>query len=151
MFQAVLPSPLGPLTLFQEGNALISLVFGDYGGFDDTPLFRETARQLEEYFSGRRLSFSLPLDPGGTPFQRSVWRVLADLPWGKTTTYGALAKQLGIPGGARAVGQACGKNPLPVLIPCHRCLGKKNALGGYSGGPGRKAVLLDLEGIPYTP
>lgn len=147
MEQAVFPSPLGPLTIFAEGSALTALVFGDFGGYDDTPLFRETGRQLEEYFAGMRRTFSLPLDPAGTDFQLRVWRALWDVPYGTTISYRELAQRAGSPRGFRAVGQASGRNPLPILIPCHRVIAADGGLGGYSGGTERKRVLLALEGV----
>ena len=149
MEQAVFPSPLGPLTVFAEGNTLTALVFGDYGGWDDTPLFRETGRQLEEYFAGMRRSFSLPLDPAGTEFQLRVWRALCGIPYGTTVSYKELARRVDSPKGFQAVGQANGRNPLPILIPCHRVIAAGGGLGGYSGGVERKRLLLELEGAAY--
>ncbi len=148
MEQTVIRSPLGPLTLFSGSGRLVALLFGDFGGWDDTPLFRETARQMEEYFTGVRKTFRLPLDPGGTAFQRRVWDVLCGIPWGATLSYREVACRAGSPNGSRAVGQACSRNPLPVLIPCHRVISSDGRPGGYAGGPERKRFLLDLEGIP---
>ena len=149
MEQTVIPSPMGPLTLFAENNRLTALVFGDFGGYDHLPLFEMARRQLEEYFAGVRQNFDLPLDPGGTDFQRRVWRALLDIPYGKAISYRELAQQVDRPKGFQAVGQANGKNPLPILIPCHRVIAADGTLGGYSGGLDRKRFLLDLEGIPY--
>ena len=146
MEQAVFPSPLGPLTVFADGNALAALVFGDFGGYDDTPLFQETGRQLEEYFAGTRQSFSLPLSPAGTAFQRSVWRALCDIPYGAVISYRTLAERVHCPRGFQAVGQANRKNPLPILIPCHRVIAADGGIGGYAGGLERKRLLLTLEG-----
>lgn len=113
-----------------------------------SPVLAEARRQLAEYFEGRRRVFDLPLRPDGTAFQRRVWEVLATVPWGTTTTYGAIAARLGLPPGAsRAVGAANGANPLPVVLPCHRVVGSDGRLTGYAGGLERKAVLLRLEGV----
>ena len=150
MQQTVIQSPMGPLTLFAEDGYLTALVFGDYGGYDHLPLFEETRRQLEEYFAGYRQNFDLPLDPGGTDFQRRVWRALMDIPYGKTISYRDLARQADCPRGYQAVGQANVKNPLPILIPCHRVIGADGSLGGYSAGLDRKRFLLELEGIQYS-
>ena len=149
MEQTVIQSPMGPLTLFAQDNHLTALVFGDFGGYDHLPLFEMARRQLEEYFAGYRRNFDLPLDPGGTDFQRRVWRALLDIPYGKAISYKELARRVDRPKGFQAVGQANGKNPLPILIPCHRVIAADGALGGYSGGLDRKRFLLDLEGIPY--
>lgn len=149
MQQAVIQSPMGPLTLFAEDGHLTALVFGDYGGYDHLPLFEEARRQLEEYFAGYRQNFDLPLDPGGTDFQRRVWRALTEIPYGKAISYKDLSQRADCPRGFQAVGQANGKNPLPILIPCHRVIGADGSLGGYSAGLERKRFLLDLEGIEY--
>ena len=149
MEQAVISTPMGPLTLFAEENCLAALVFGDYGGYDHLPLFEETRRQLEEYFSGTRQNFDLPLNPSGTAFQRRVWRALLDIPYGTALSYRELARRVDCPKGYRAVGQANGKNPIPILIPCHRGIGVAGTLGGYSAGLDRKRFLLELEGISY--
>lgn len=149
MEQAVISTPMGPLTLFAEENCLAALVFGDYGGYDHLPLFEETRRQLEEYFSGTRQNFDLPLNPSGTAFQRRVWRALLDIPYGTALSYRELARRVDCPKGYRAVGQANGKNPIPILIPCHRVIGADGTLGGYSAGLDRKRFLLELEGISY--
>lgn len=149
MEQAVIFTPMGPLTLFAQENCLAALVFGDFGGYDHLPLFEEARRQLEEYFAGSRQNFDLPLNPGGTDFQRRVWRTLLDIPYGTAISYRELARRADCPRGYQAVGQANGRNPLPILIPCHRVIGADGTLGGYSGGLDRKRFLLDLEGVPY--
>ena len=149
MEQTVIQSPMGPLTLFAQDNRLTALVFGDFGGYDHLPLFEMARRQLEEYFAGYRQNFDLPLDPGGTDFQRRVWRTLLDIPYGKAISYKELARRVDRPKGFQAAGQANGKNPLPILIPCHRVIAADGSLGGYSGDLDRKRFLLDLEGIPY--
>ena len=121
--------------------------------FDDAPLdlpenalCREAAAQVRAYLAGTRRDFDLPLAPRGTPFQQSVWAALRELPFGATTCYSALATQLGRPTAARAVGAAIGRNPLWLIIPCHRVIGRDGSLTGYAGGLARKRALLELEG-----
>lgn len=111
----------------------------------ESDLTRLAAQQLREYFSGRRREFDLPLSPAGTPFQRRVWELLRDIPYGSATTYKALAQALGQPGAARAVGQAVGANPLPFCIPCHRVIGSDGSITGYALGIELKQRLLELE------
>ncbi len=146
----VVPSPLGPLTLFAADGAIVSLDWGkglETG--DPPPVLAEAARQLAEYFAGERRSFALPLAPGGTAFQKRVWDAMCAIPYGETLGYGDVARALG--SGSRAVGGACGANPIPILIPCHRILGAGRRLGNYSGlgGPDTKALLLRLEGAAF--
>ncbi len=142
-----LDTPIGRLTAFEEAGALAAL---DWGGKrasgEPTPLLLEARRQLEAYFAGRRRAFDLPLAPRGSPFELRVWQLMAEIPYGETRSYGDLARALDA--APRAVGQACGRNPLPILIPCHRVLAAAGALGGYSGGTGvdTKRRLLILEG-----
>lgn len=147
-------SPIGRLELVEEAAALVAIRFDapadgspahDRGG---SPVLALAHRQLTEYFAGRRRAFDLPLRPAGTEFQRRVWEVLGTIPWGTTTTYGAIAARLGLPPGAsRAVGAANGANPIPVVLPCHRVIGADGTLTGYAGGLERKALLLRLEGV----
>jgi methylated-DNA-[protein]-cysteine S-methyltransferase len=147
-------SPVGRLELVERGGALVAIHFDapadgspehERGG---SALLGEARRQLTEYFAGGRREFELPLRPAGTDFQRRVWDVLATVPWGTTTTYGALAARLGLPPGAsRAVGAANGANPVPILLPCHRVVGSDGTLTGYAGGLERKALLLRLERV----
>ena len=113
------------------------------------PLLRQAKRELAQYFAGRRSRFSVALDPQGTPFQRSVWKQIAKVRFGKTLTYGELAKCAGHPGSARAAGAATGRNPIGVIVPCHRIMGSDGALTGYAGGLGRKRALLTLEGVDF--
>ena len=160
------PSPIGPLLLVGErddaGGVRLSGIFMeehrhgpavDPSWIEDPAAFREVARQLDEYFAGTRPSFDLPLAPGGTPFQRRVWEELARIPAGTTVTYGELARRAGRPGAARAVGAAVGRNPVSIVVPCHRVVGSDGALTGYAGGIARKAFLLALEGAmpPVAP
>ncbi|MGW3342496.1 methylated-DNA--[protein]-cysteine S-methyltransferase [Nonomuraea rubra] len=155
-------SPLGEILLAGDGTALTRVSFdvaasGDGAGQRHAPftearagheLFAEAERQLGEYFAGERTSFDLPLRPRGTAFQERVWAELARLPYGTTTSYGALAARVGAPADRiRAVGGAVGANPLLVLLPCHRVVAADGALTGYAGGLERKRALLTLEGV----
>lgn len=110
------------------------------------PLLLETERQLKEYFAGERQKFSLPLDPQGTNFQKKVWEALRTIPFGKTWSYGELAKKIGNAKAARAVGAANGKNPISIVVPCHRVIGASGQLTGFAGGLKNKEILLNLEG-----
>jgi methylated-DNA-[protein]-cysteine S-methyltransferase len=152
---AILESPFGPLTLVAGGDGLRRLYFpGRAPTFDendhDPSALADATQQLEQYFNGERTTFELPLDCHGTPFQQRVWRALQNIPYGTTTTYGALARELGSgrSGGAhdaRAVGAAVGATPIPIVIPCHRVIGSDGSLTGYGGGLHRKQALLALE------
>jgi methylated-DNA-[protein]-cysteine S-methyltransferase len=145
----VVSTPIGDLTIFEEGGAIVALEFGRAPAVAGKPsaLLKRAARQLAEYFDDRRKTFDLPLKPAGTAFQRRVWARLAAIPYGKVETYGALANKLR--SAPRAVGGACGANPIPILIPCHRVLGANGGLGGYSGAGGvaTKRFLLAREGV----
>ena len=144
----IVPSPVGPLTLTQEDQALTGLHFGEHpqqGAEDPTPLLEKAARQLEEYFAGQRKVFSLPLAPKGTEFQLRVWQALLQIPYGETRSYGELAAMVGNPKACRAVGGANHRNPLSILIPCHRVVGTGGSLTGYAGGLAIKEFLLKLE------
>ena len=114
---------------------------------DDDPVLVAAAEQLAAYFAGERTDFDLPLAPTGTPFQQEVWAALREIPYGTTASYGEIAGRLGRTGhGARAVGVANGRNPIPVIVPCHRVVGASGAMTGYGGGMDRKRILLELEG-----
>ena len=143
----VINTPIGPMRLEADGEGLTGLVFLDNGDptEPDSPVLEEAARQLAEYFRGARKVFDLPLRPIGTEFQLRVWQALREIPFGETRTYGDIARRLGRPGAARAVGMANHRNPLPVFIPCHRVVGANGALTGYAGGLMRKRALLQLE------
>ncbi|HEV3179402.1 MAG TPA: methylated-DNA--[protein]-cysteine S-methyltransferase [Steroidobacteraceae bacterium] len=112
----------------------------------DAAPFAAVLAQLSEYFRGTRCAFRLPLAPQGTPFQLAVWKALCAIPYGETVSYGELARRLGLPGGARAVGVANGANPLPIVVPCHRVIGADGSLTGFGGGLDIKRTLLSLEG-----
>jgi len=139
-------SPLGPLTLAEDEGFIVALDWGWAEGGEETPLLARAKDQLDLYFEGKLTAFDLPLKPQGTPFQQAVWDQLAAIPWGEVRRYGDLAKALET--SPRAVGGACGRNPIPILIPCHRVLGSNGSLGGYSGLDGieSKRSLLILEG-----
>lgn len=139
-------SPIGPLTIHEEDGRIVAVDWGWPPENEKTPLLAEACRQLEEYFDGKRTSFDLPLAPMGSAFQRKVWDALARIPFGATRSYKDLAAELGT--APRALGGACGRNPIPVLIPCHRVLAADRSLGGYSGMDGveTKRFLLKLEG-----
>ena len=139
-------SPLGPLTIAARGGAIVALLFG--GSASRGPaggVLDEAARQLAEYFAGARRVFDLPLALAGTPFQQRVWQALRAIPCGRTRSYGAIARALGT--APRAVGGACGANPIPIIVPCHRVVAAGGGLGGFSGGEGcdTKRRLLEHE------
>ncbi|HJO72640.1 MAG TPA: methylated-DNA--[protein]-cysteine S-methyltransferase [Rhodospirillales bacterium] len=140
-------SPLGPLTLFADADALIAVEWGGAPDPAPTPVLREAVAQLEAYFRGHLTSFELPLRLPSSPFQRAVWVLMGDIPYGATRTYGDLARELD--SAPRAVGGACGRNPIPIIVPCHRVLGAGGRMAGYSGGAGveTKQALLRLEGV----
>lgn len=145
-------TPWGDLVAAAENGALVRIFLpGEkpdepLTGSRD-PLLAKAASELQEYFCGRRKEFDLPLDPAGTAFQRKVWRELCRIPYGTTATYGEIAGRLGIPRGARAVGQANHQNPIPIIIPCHRVIAAGDKIGGYGGGIDLKIKLLALEGV----
>lgn len=141
-------SPLGPLTLREEGGTLVEIAFADLAAAEETPLLRMAAQQLGEYFSGLRRTFNLPLSPRGTAFQQAVWAALQEIPYGQTRTYAGVARALERPRACRAVGGACHLNPLPIVVPCHRVVGAGGRLTGYAGGLARKEALLRLERSP---
>lgn len=142
-------SPLGPLTVAEEDGFLTRVEFSPVGANalpqGDSPLLRRAVRELEEYFAGKRRTFSLPLRPAGTPFRLKVWRVLCSIPYGETWSYAELARAAGNAKAARAVGGANHHNPIAVIIPCHRVIGADGSLTGYGGGLDKKKFLLDLE------
>jgi methylated-DNA-[protein]-cysteine S-methyltransferase len=149
----VVDSPIGPLTLMSRGGRLTNLVMDDQayavtppsGSRRDDAAFAGVAGQLEEYFAGERSDFDVPLDLVGTAFQQAVWAQLCAIPYGETINYGELARRVGNPRASRAVGLANGRNPVAVIVPCHRVVAADGGLGGYGGGPARKIHLLELE------
>ena len=152
-------TPLGPVHLAASAQGLCGLWFAGqkhapaqldgpqaWAQRPDHPLLRQATRQLDAWFAGRQARFELPLDlAGGTPFQQAVWNALLALPWGQTESYGQLSARLGQPQSVRAVAAAVGRNPLSLVVPCHRVLGARGQLTGYAGGLERKQALLDLE------
>ncbi|MBR0655241.1 methylated-DNA--[protein]-cysteine S-methyltransferase [Plastoroseomonas arctica] len=138
-------TPLGDITVSEEAGAIIALDWGRGRDQDETPLLSVARSQLQDYFDGSRMVFDLPLAPEGTAFRKRVWATMCTIPAGETRSYGAVARKLG--SAARAVGGACGANPIPILIPCHRIVGEQGGIGGYSGGegPATKRILLALE------
>ena len=149
-------SPLGPMLLAATDQGLAGIWFEDQRHGPDTsgwreqpehPVLRAAMTQLADYFAGRRRGFELPLDlQHGTAFQQAVWQALLAIPAGATTSYGELGQRIGKPAASRAVGAAVGRNPLSIVVPCHRVLGTGGALTGYAGGLHRKSALLRLEG-----
>ena len=140
-------SPVGPLTLAEQDGALVGIAFRDERACDRTPLLVEAERQLTEYFAGRRRRFDLPLAPVGTTFQKEVWAALCGIPYGQTRSYKDIAAAVGRPVACRAVGMANNRNPLPIVIPCHRVIGASGALTGYAGGLDVKRRLLEIENL----
>lgn len=149
-------SPIGRLELTSDGNSLTTLTIEKGGALPldseaerSNRFLSRVARQLEEYFAGRRRSFSLPLAARGTTFQHAIWEQLSELEWGEVTTYGELGLGTGHPTAGRAVGGAIGANPIPIIVPCHRVLGSDGRVTGYSGGAGipTKLWLLEHEGV----
>lgn len=149
-------SPVGPLRLVSDGECLTGVFFAEHRhapadlgaevGLADAPqVLQDAQEQLGEYFAGERTDFDLPLAARGTDFQQRVWALLRQIPYGRTWSYGQLAAELGQPGASRAVGLANGRNPISIVVPCHRVVGSTGAITGYGGGVERKQTLLDLE------
>ena len=152
-------SPLGPLTLVSNGTALTELRLDGSKNITETqkilPIFRETVRWLDIYFSGKEPDFTPPLNMRTGPFRREVWEIMLTIPYGKTMTYGEIAKEIARRHGlekmsAQAVGGAVGHNAIPIIIPCHRVIGANGNLTGYGGGIERKIKLLALEGVDLS-
>jgi O-6-methylguanine DNA methyltransferase len=136
----------GGLTLVAGPRGLRAIDFkSTRGSASSNPILLEAERQLREYFAGERFVFDFALDPEGTPFQRAVWNAVAAIPYGETRSYRDIATAVDRPRGFRAMGQANGRNPLPIVVPCHRVINTDGALGGYGGGLDRKRTLLNLE------
>ena len=148
-------SPLGRITLAATAKGLAGAWFinqqhrpdcQEWPVFDEHPVLRQAMQQLLQYLDGQRASFDLPLDlDGGTAFQQAVWQALLQIPFGATTHYGAIGLQIGNPKAVRAVGAAVGRNPVSIIVPCHRVIGADGSLTGYAGGLDRKVALLELE------
>lgn len=142
-------SGIGILTLQADEEAIKEIAFGDKkvegASEQETPLLERAQKELEEYFRGERSTFTVPIQPEGTEFQKKVWQALLEIPYGETRTYGEIAAAVGNPKASRAVGMANHNNPIPVIIPCHRVVGKNGSLTGYAGGLDKKTALLELE------
>ena len=141
---------LGEITIVENGNAITHIFrvlhkLPEYAVKQETPLIRDAHQQLCEYFQSKRTRFSLPLEPIGTDFQKRVWNALLKIPYGQTTTYGDIAAEIGNPKASRAVGLSNHNNPIMIVIPCHRVVGKNGSLTGYAGGIDTKRQLLALE------
>lgn len=155
-FYRIVDSPVGRLTLGASSAGLAAVLWDNdrpqvvslerAAESPDHPILVRAARQLEEYFAGNRKSFDIPLDFAGTEFQRKVWNALLTIPYGETRSYGQIARQIGHPDAVRAVGAANGKNPISIVVPCHRVIGSTGSLTGFGGGLSAKAQLLELEG-----
>lgn len=146
MFYYTFISDIGEITVIADENYIKAVQFGksEYNN-EKTPLISEAVNQLQEYFKGNRKVFTVPLKPDGTDFQRKVWKALTEIPYGQTTSYGKIAEKIGKSGGARAVGNANNKNPIAIMIPCHRVIGANGSLTGYAAGLDIKKQLLELE------
>ncbi|MFA7745053.1 methylated-DNA--[protein]-cysteine S-methyltransferase [Salinicoccus roseus] len=154
-------TPIGRLEIVSEADAIIALghvdeaagVEGDDGSREASGVIRQCVRELEEYFAGSRRDFEVPisLDHEGTSFQRRVWNRLRDIPYGQTISYKALAADCGGPNHSRAVANANGRNPISIIVPCHRVIASDGTLGGYTGGVGKKRRLLEIEGLDIRP
>jgi methylated-DNA-[protein]-cysteine S-methyltransferase len=142
-------SPIGTLVIVEDGNGITELSLEENAPANTqeemTPLLREAAQQLSEYFAGKRKDFSLPLSLHGTPFQLADWEALRTIPYGETRSYRQIAEQIGNPKACRAVGMANHRNPIAIVIPCHRVIASDGSLGGYGYGPKVKRFLLELE------
>jgi methylated-DNA-[protein]-cysteine S-methyltransferase len=155
MWKTVIESPLGDVLVAATERGVAGVYFAGQKYFPagaaawqdapERPVLKQARAELQEYFAGTRTTFTVPLDPRGTPFQMRVWKMLQDIPYGGTMSYGAIGARLGGGSVARAVGAAVGRNPISVIVPCHRVVGANGALTGYAGGLDRKRALLALE------
>ena len=149
VYQFTYETILGSVTFVEEDGALLAITtHRSYEGIcQETPLVKEACRQLSEYLKGERKTFDLPLNPKGTDFQKCVWRALCDIPYGETRTYKQIAEAIGNPKAVRAVGMANNRNPITIIVPCHRVIGANGKLVGYGGGLEMKEFLLRLEKV----
>ena len=140
-------SIIGDIFISADENSLLSVKFVNHNFIEnkENKIIRQTIKQLDEYFNGKRKKFELPLNPKGTEFQKKVWLQLMNIPYGKTATYKDIATLIGNTNASRAVGNANNKNPIAIIIPCHRVIGSNNKLTGYAGGLDKKEKLLNLE------
>ncbi len=157
LYTMLIDTPLGPLSAYASDAGLRALLFdpadaprhgvkGEIGQSKDHPMLTSLSKQLAEYFAKERRDFDLPLDPIGTDFQRLAWKALLTIPYGEMRSYGEQARAIGKPTAVRAVGAANGRNPLGIIVPCHRVIGASGKLTGYAGGLDRKRALLEHEG-----
>ncbi len=151
-YWTLIPTTIDDLLVTSDGTSITRVWFAPHDGIvqpdwveSNDGVLAEARAQLTAYFAGERTDFDLPLDPAGTPFQRRVWESLRTIPYASTRSYGELAAQIGQPSASRAVGLANGRNPISIIVPCHRVIGANGTLTGYGGGLERKRVLLDLE------
>jgi len=159
IYHTEIDCPLGPLLLTMDHGQLTNVCMFQQKrvanissrSISDAGPFASIIKQLEEYFSGRRHEFDIPLRLDGTPFQVSVWNELRKIPYGTKTSYGEIARRIGNPKAVRAVGLANGRNPIPIIVPCHRVIGSNGTLTGFGGGLENKSLLLDLERHPPIP
>ncbi|MBX2832330.1 MAG: methylated-DNA--[protein]-cysteine S-methyltransferase [Rhodospirillales bacterium] len=149
MPQISINSPIGALTIFEFDDQIVALDWGFVDEMEPSPVLEEAKKQLSAYFSGTLATFDLPLAPDGTDFQKAVWKAMCKIPAGQTATYKDLAAAAGSPKAFQSVGTACGLNPIPIIIPCHRVLASGDKPGGYSGQGGleTKRALLKIEGV----
>lgn len=141
-------TPMGRVSIASDGSALTHFAFGPVpfeGQQHATELTNRASNEVLEYLAGKRTAFDVPLNASGSAFQRAVWKEISRIPYGQTRTYAEIAQRLGKPGALQAVGQACGRNPLPLFVPCHRVVGSNGKLGGYAFGPAIKKFLIELE------
>ena len=145
-FEKLIESPIGSLTLVSDGESLTAIRFGDTTrDLCSCPVLEQAAEELAEYFAGERRVFTVPLHARGTEFQRAVWAALCEIGYGETASYAQIAMRIGNPKACRAVGSANHCNPIPIMVPCHRVIGKNGAMTGYAGGISVKEFLLNLE------
>ena len=152
VYQFTYETILGSVTFVEENGTLLAVTtHRSYDGIcQETPLIKEACRQLSEYLKGERKTFDLPLNPKGTDFQKCVWRALCDIPYGETRTYKQIAEAIGNPKAVRAVGMANNRNPITIIVPCHRVIGANGKLVGYGGGLEMKEFLLRLEKVSIS-
>jgi len=144
-YQDIFESPFGKFSIRSSEHAIEEIKFTDFQQKRPHPLIDQCKKQLEEYFNSQRFEFDLPINMNGTPFQKDVWKVLCSIPFGHTVSYQSIAMQLNNHKAARAVGAANGQNPIAIIVPCHRVIGKNGSLTGYAGGIQLKQQLLNLE------
>ncbi|MGI8420271.1 MAG: methylated-DNA--[protein]-cysteine S-methyltransferase [Candidatus Levyibacteriota bacterium] len=159
MIYTIFSSPMGDILVTSDGEKILRFGFvgqkylvevpKEWAEKSDHKLLSEAKRQTDDYFSGKRKQFELPLFANGTPFQKKVWRALETIPFGQVTSYREIARKIGNPKAVRAVGAAIGRNPIGIIIPCHRVIGTNGTLTGYAGGLDRKQLLLKLEGVVH--